>query len=94
MINQPARKEATVSGPKASNKRRRDTQRAAHIVGGLMLGIYIYIPLVGGPVPQFAATAMQFVVFPAVVATGLLMWQLPRLRRLLKRGRGTDKAVE
>ncbi len=80
-----------MSGPKVSNKRQRDAQRAAHIVGGLMLGAYVYVPLVGGPAPQFAAAAMQFVVFPAVVATGVLMWQLPRLRRLLKKGRGESK---
>lgn len=83
-----------MSGSKGSNKRGRDRQRAAHIVGGLMLGAYVYVPLVGGPVPQFAAAAMQFVIFPAVVATGLLMWQLPRLRRLLKKGLGTNKVVE
>jgi hypothetical protein len=93
MTNLPARKETTVSGPKVSNKRQRDAQRAAHIVGGLMLGIYIYVPLVGGPAPQFAAAAVQFVVFPAVVATGVLMWQLPRLRRLLKKGRGPNNVA-
>ena len=79
-----------MSRPKVSNKRQRDMQRAAHIAGGLMLGAYVYVPLVGGPVPQFAAAAMQFVIFPAVVVTGVLMWQLPRLRRLLKKGRGTN----
>lgn len=83
-----------MSGPKTSNKRQRDAQRAAHIVAGLTLGAYVYLPLVGGPAPQFAAAAMQFVVFPAAVATGALMWQLPRLRRLLRKGRGTNKVVE
>lgn len=83
-----------MSGPKISNKRQRGVQRAVHIVAGLMLGAYVYVPLVGGPVPQFAAAAMQFVIFPAAVATGVLMWQLPRLRRLLRKGRGTNKVVE
>ena len=78
-------------GTKVSNKRQRDLRRGAHIVGGLMLGIYIYVPLVGGPAPQFAAAAVQFGIFPVMVATGLLMWQLPRLRRLLKKGRGESK---
>ncbi len=79
-----------MSVPKVSNMRIRDAQRLAHILGGLMLGAYVYVPLVGGPAPQFAAAAMQFVIFPAVAATGLLMWQLPRLRRLLKKRRGTN----
>ena len=83
-----------MSKPKVSNKRQRDMQRAAHIAGGVMLGAYVYVPLVGGPVPQFAAAAMQFVIFPAVVATGVLMWQLPRLRRLLKKGWGTNDVAE
>ncbi len=49
-----------------------------------MLAIYVYVPLIGGSAPHFVAALMQFVVFPAVAATGVLMWQLPRLRRLLK----------
>jgi hypothetical protein len=79
-----------VSRPRVSNKRQRDMQRAVHLVGALMLAVYVYIPLVGGSAPQFAAAAMQFVIFPAVVVTGVLMWQLPRLRRLLKKGQGTN----
>ncbi len=79
-----------MSRPRVSNKRQRDVQRAVHIVGGLMLGVYVYVPLLGGSAPQFAAAAMQFVIFPAVAATGLLMWQLPRLRRLLKTRRGKE----
>ncbi len=82
-----------MSEPKVSNKRLRDTQRIVHLVGGLMLGVYIYIPLVGGSTAHFVTSLMQFVVFPAVVATGMLMWQLPRLRRLLK-ARQKNKVVE
>lgn len=80
-----------MSGPKVSNKRLRDTQRVVHLVGGLMLGVYIYIPLIGGPGTHIVQALMQLVVFPAVVATGVLMWQLPRLRRLLKTEQGGKK---
>lgn len=62
----------------------RDAQRAAHLLGGLLLGFYIYLPLIGGPAPRVAESLMQAVVFPLVVATGLLMWQLPRLRKRLR----------
>ncbi len=34
---------------KVSNKRLRDAQRVAHIIGGLMLGIYVYMPMAGVP---------------------------------------------
>ncbi len=56
-----------------------------------MLGVYVYVPLIGGSAPPFVAALMQFVFFPTVVATGLLMWQLPRLRRLLKTRQGGKK---
>ncbi len=36
---------------------------------------------------------MQFVVFPAIVATGVLMWQMPCLRRLFKTKR-EEKEIE
>lgn len=63
---------------KVSNKRQRDIQRAVHLVGGVAFMLYLYTPL--GSVPGFAAL-MQFLVVPLVVATGVLMWQLPRLRK-------------
>lgn len=79
--------------PKVSNKRQRDAQRAAHIVGGLMLGAYVYLPLIGGPAPRVAEALMQAVIFPLVAATGLLMWQLPRLRRRLLKARKEEKGA-
>jgi hypothetical protein len=63
-----------------SNKRLRDIQRISHLVGAAVLMIYLYTPL--GSAPLFTAL-MQFLVVPLLVATGMLMWQLPRLRKLL-----------
>ena len=80
-----------MSGPKVSNRRLRDVQRAAHLLGGLMLAFYVYLPLIGGPAPRVVEGLVQAVVFPLVVATGLLMWQLPRLRKRL-RDRASAKA--
>jgi hypothetical protein len=63
-----------------SNKRLRDIQRITHLVGAAVLVLYLYTPL--GSAPLFT-TLVQFMVVPALVATGTLMWQLPRLRKLL-----------
>jgi len=63
-----------------SNKRLRDIQRISHLVGAAVLVLYLYTPL--GNAPLFTAL-MQFMVVPMLVATGMLMWQLPRLRKLL-----------
>ncbi len=64
-----------------SNKRLRDIQRITHLVGAGALVLYLYTPL--GSAPLFTAL-MQFLVVPMLVATGMLMWQLPRLRKLLQ----------
>lgn len=73
----------TATTPKrGSNKRLRDLQRAVHLVGGLLLAAYVYTPL--RDLPSFGLL-VQLAVVPAVVATGLAMWQLPRLRASLRR---------
>jgi hypothetical protein len=63
-----------------SNKQLRDIQRITHLAGAIALLLYLYTPL--GSVPLFTVL-MQFLVVPMLAATGLLMWQLPRLRKLL-----------
>jgi hypothetical protein len=72
-----------------SNKRQRDIQRVVHLVGGVALMLYLYTPL--GSAPIFTAL-MQFLVVPLLVATGMLMWQLPRLRKLLNTKRPAGQA--
>ncbi len=64
-----------------SNKRQRDIQRIVHLVGGAALLLYLYTPL--GSAPSFTAL-LQFLIVPLVVITGMLMWQMPRLRKLLQ----------
>lgn len=66
---------------KTSNKRMRDVQRFVHLAGGLLLVAYIYTPL--GDLHAFEAL-VRFIVVPALVATGMAMWQLPRLRKRLR----------
>ena len=79
-----------MSTPKFSNKRVRDVQRAVHLLGGLLLAAYLYTPLRELPM---ALAVVQIVVVPTLLATGLAMWQGPRLRRRLARGRAAPVAA-
>lgn len=63
---------------KLSNKRQRDIQRVTHLISAAALISYVYLPLGSAP---FVTTLMQLVVVPVLGATGMLMWQLPQLRR-------------
>ncbi len=72
-----------------SNKQQRDMQRITHLMGAAVLILYLYTPL--GNTPIFTAL-MQFLVVPLLVATGMLMWQLPRLRKLLQGKRPARQA--
>ena len=63
-----------------SNKQIRDIQRITHLVAALVLVLYVYLPL--GSVPLLT-TVVQFAVLPLLAATGMLMWQWTRLRKLL-----------
>jgi hypothetical protein len=63
-----------------SNKQIRDIQRITHLVAALVLVLYVYLPL--GSVPLLT-TMLQFAVLPLLAATGMLMWQWTRLRKLL-----------
>ncbi len=69
---------------KLSGKQVRDVQRIVHLVSGLLVGAYISTPL--ADVPAFSAF-VQLVVVPVLVAAGMAMWQMARLRKLLARRR-------
>ena len=75
-----------MSTRKLSGKQVRDMQRVVHLVSGLLVGAYIYTPL--ADVSAFSAL-VQIVVVPVLVAAGMAMWQMARLRRLLARRRPT-----
>ena len=59
----------------------RKTVRWFHIIGGLILGTYIYAPW--GSDPLFAAIT-QFVVTPALVVSGIFMWKQAAITRLFR----------
>ncbi len=58
----------------------RSRQRFVHLVLAAALGVYLYSPL--GRVAA-VELVIQVLVFPALVLSGLLLWQAPRLRRWL-----------
>ena len=63
---------------KAGGKKTRDRQRLTHLITGVALIAYVYQP--GGPSPLLRA-AVQWVILPALVLAGVLMWQWPKIRR-------------
>jgi thiosulfate reductase cytochrome b subunit len=58
----------------------RKAQRRVHLAAALLLTAYLYAPLEGQ-----LQDAVRFLVLPALVLTGIAMWQAPRIRRLRKR---------
>jgi thiosulfate reductase cytochrome b subunit len=62
----------------------RKAQRRVHLAAALLLTAYLYAPL-----EAELQDAVRFLVLPALVVTGIAMWQAPRFRRLRKRLGGT-----
>jgi hypothetical protein len=54
----------------------RKLQRSVHLLAGALLLGYVYIPA-----PSRMQEFVRFLVFPLLVATGVAMWQAPRIRR-------------
>lgn len=73
------------TAPRSSRWRPRDRQRAAHLVAAVVLLVHVYLgPALGA---GFVA-AVQWVVVPVALASGIALWKWPRLRRMLRRGSG------
>jgi hypothetical protein len=65
-------------------KKQRGILRVVHLVLSGMLGVYIYAP------PEETGDLRlicQLVLFPALLVTGLWMWQQARVNRWLRRGK-------
>jgi hypothetical protein len=67
---------------KLSNAKLRIWLRLFHLAGMIPMGLVIYAAL-DGPSPLL--NVVRFTVFPGFVVTGLIMWQMPRLTKWLKR---------
>ena len=60
----------------------RAVQRSFHFVASAILLVYLYTPLGANAVYSFMVRAM---VVPMLAVTGILMWQMPRIRKVLKK---------
>ena len=63
---------------RGSARRIRTVQRAVHLVSGILLLAFVYVTPADGSV---LTDVMRWLVFPVLAATGIAMWQWPRLRR-------------
>ena len=64
-----------------SNKTLRNVLRAMHLVIGALVVVYVYTPL--GNVEWFGSLVR--ISIPVLTITGLSMWQMPALTKILKR---------
>lgn len=62
----------------------RDRQRAAHLITGALLIIYVYLPSGASLMVQ---PIIRWLVLPLLVIDGILMWQWPRIRRIARQWR-------
>ena len=62
-------------------RQQRTWQRRAHLLAGLAVVVQLYAdPGADSPL----AVAVRWVLVPALVVSGMAMWQAPRLRRLAR----------
>lgn len=67
---------------KFSNKSLRDFLRVVHLLLAGMIGAYLYSPL--GQLEWFTSL-VRASTLPILLFTGVSMWQMPALTKLLKR---------
>ena len=67
---------------KFSNAKLRIWLRAFHLAGMIPMGLVIYTAL---DQTSILLQVVRLAVFPGFVVTGLIMWQMPRLSKWLKR---------
>jgi hypothetical protein len=70
----------------AGPKQTRSRQRALPLFAGLVVVVYVYAaPELG----QAAAAGVRWLVLPILIASGVVMWQWPRLRVAARRRKAT-----
>jgi hypothetical protein len=69
-----------------SNKTLRTSLRTIHLVIAALIGMYLYSPL--GDLEWFS-NLVKWSVLPVLLVTGLSMWQMPLLTKILKRRTGS-----
>lgn len=69
-----------------SNKQIRQLVRVLHILGGIAIGVYIYSPWGPG---TWLEPVVKFGILPALVISGIVLWQQPRLLKAVRGGATT-----
>ena len=65
-----------------SNKTFRQSIRILHILEAVVLGAFIYGPWGDGSILE---ATIQYFFFPALGISGIMLWQQPRIMKMLKR---------
>jgi hypothetical protein len=65
----------------AGSKQVRDLQRLMHLLTGALLIAYVYLP---GDRGSPVETGIRWIALPALVSSGVLLWQWPKLRRFAR----------
>jgi hypothetical protein len=64
-------------------KRTRVRQRRLHLVAGFVVMVYVYAdPAADSPL----TLAVRWLLLPLLAVSGAVMWQWPRIRRLVRQG--------
>ncbi|MCU0480625.1 MAG: hypothetical protein MUE54_05360 [Anaerolineae bacterium] len=66
-----------------SNKQIRQAVRILHIIGGSMITAYIYSYALSSS--DIYRLVMQIIVTPALIISGIVLWQQPRILKLFKK---------
>jgi hypothetical protein len=66
----------------------RKLERAVHLAAGVIVIAYIYLPL-----DDALADVVRWAVLPVLVGSGMAMWQMARIRRVLKRRAAPSRQV-
>lgn len=72
-----------------SNKQFRNINRIAHLIEGVFIALFVYSPL---RTDDTYLAIMQFVILPAIIISGVFMWQQPTIMKLLRRNTRTKSA--
>lgn len=72
-----------------SNKQFRNINRIAHLIEGVFIALFVYSPL---RTDDTYLAIMQFVILPAIIISGVFMWQQPKIMKLLRRNTRTKSA--
>lgn len=69
-----------------SNKQLRNLTRIIHLITAVLIGLAIYSPLRADPTFMLLS---QVLIIPVLTISGVVMWQQPKIMKLLRGSGGT-----